>query len=87
MPVVWPVVQATAWRSGKGDVCYALANMSAEPQAITLHLAPHGMEGAAVQLTRISADGQQPLLKDVHLPYRIPVQLKAWEICCVEQKP
>jgi len=50
LPVRWPIVQATAWRSDKGKVCYALANLSGQSQVVELEAAEHGTTASTVCL-------------------------------------
>jgi hypothetical protein len=85
LPVPWPLVQATTWRSDDGSICYALVNLSDETRTVNLNAVPHGMPEEGVQIKRISADAEVVLHDRVRLPMTVPVKLGPWEICCLEQ--
>ncbi len=87
LPISWPVVQATTWRSPQGHVCYAIANLGDQAQAIRLVAEPNGMTADTFTLTRLDPDGATRLLQAVALPKRIPLTLQPWELCCIEQTP
>ncbi len=86
LPVPWPVVQATAWRSSGGDVCYAVANLGQEPQTIGLGLEDYGQGAGPVALRRLGAVDQRVAESPVRLPAEIRLALGPWELCCIEQK-
>ncbi len=84
LPITWPAVQATAWRNAKGNVCYAIVNLSDTAQSIQLEATENGMTGA-VRLTRIDSDESLVLGDSLSLPKNIDLTLRPWEMCCVEQ--
>lgn len=86
-PISWPVVQATAWRSSAGHVCYAVGNLSDTMRKVQLLVQSNGMNSAAVRLTRINATGDRLLRENTALPIYVTVTLGPWEICCIEQRP
>jgi hypothetical protein len=86
-PVDWPAVQATAWRSPSGTVCYALANLSDEPQRVVLDVATHGMAGGSFTLRLLTPSDDRILAEKTSLPKRLPVDLRARQICGIEQTP
>ncbi len=83
-PIDWPVVQATAWQAADGDVCYAMANLSDQPQEVRLALEPHGTSATA-RLKWIRTTGETLQPEATSLPGSLPVTLKPWEVLCVEQ--
>ena len=86
LPLSWPAVQATAWRSSSGSVLYAVANLSDRPQSVKLLAQFYGVAADSVQLTRIGVNSEQTLRADTALPVRVTLELEPWEICCVEQE-
>ena len=86
LPVAWPVVQATAWSDAEGDVCYAVVNLSDSPQSVELEAAHNGMTGP-VCLRRIDPEGSRGLHDEVQLPKKVKLDLRPWQMCCVEQTP
>ncbi len=84
-PMAWSVVQASAWRSARGHVCYAVANLGGQPQEVRLRLSSYGMSGAKFQLRRVEARGQEPVAALDRLPQSLDLALKPWAVCCVEQ--
>jgi len=85
-PVPAPAVQATAWRSPGGNVCYAVANLSAKRLNVGLRAEPHAMKAAAFALRRLDPDGEKTLAARTSLPTTIRLELQPWDICCVEQR-
>jgi hypothetical protein len=85
IPVEWPAVQATAWRSASGNVCYAVANLTGQIQAVELTAEANGMPAPRVRLERINPDGRAALRESASLPSAVPVRLAPWGICCIEQ--
>ena len=85
LPMEWPVVQATAWRSAAGNVCYAMANLSDSPQTVQLQATANGMSATRVRLTRIGSERREALATAVALPSDVSVKLKPWELLCIEQ--
>ena len=86
LPVDWPVVQATTWRSVNNDsICYAIANLSGDPQTVQLEAEAYGMNAANVRLTRIGPDSQKVLAEHTTLPTTLTIELQPWEACAVEQ--
>jgi hypothetical protein len=69
LPIRWPVVQATTWRSEGGNVCYAVVNLSDSPQSVKLEARPNGMSGP-VSLSRI--DMSEPRTGDPQVDQRLP---------------
>ena len=44
------------------------------------------MQGS-VCLTRIDPDGSRVLFDEVQLPTLVTLELRPWQMCCVEQQP
>ena len=84
LPIHWPVVQATAWRSASGTVCYALANLSDKSQTLGLEATRNGMTGS-VRLARIDSDGSRIVHEETQLPKTVTLTLEPWQMCCIEQ--
>jgi hypothetical protein len=87
LPVEWPAVQATAWRSAAGNVCYAIANLTDQPQSVVLTAEANGMGTQPVRIARIDPDGRALLRESAALPAAVALELLPWAICCVEQVP
>jgi len=85
-PVAVPAVQATAWRSPEGNVCYAVANLSAGRARVGLRAEPRGMKAKAFVLKRLDNQGERTLAERIALPSAIELELEPWGICCVEQR-
>jgi len=84
--VAVPAVQATAWRSPEGNVCYAVANLSAGRARVGLRAEPRGMKAKAFVLKRLDNQGERTLAERIALPSAIELELEPWGICCVEQR-
>ncbi len=87
LPVRWPVVQATAWRSHNGNVAYALANLSERSQAIELEVAGHGMAASTVRLLKIAPNERTVLAERASPSSKVRLDLPPWALVCVEQTP
>jgi hypothetical protein len=87
LPVRWPTVQATAWRSDRGNVCYALANLSEQPQTVVLEAVEHGTTASTARLIKIGPDERTVLADTATLPTNVPLEMDPWELLCVEQTP
>jgi hypothetical protein len=84
LPISWPVVQATAWRSEAGNVCYAIVNLSDSPQSVELEATANGMSGP-VSLSRIDTIEPRTQYDSVQLPMTLELKLQPWQMCCVLQ--
>jgi hypothetical protein len=87
LPIPWNVVQATTWISSRGNVCYAVANLSAQPVKPRIEVAANGMTAPRFDLKRVTPDGEKMLLQSVKLPHRLTLDLQPWAVCCIEQLP
>ncbi len=50
LPLNWPVVQATAWQSSAGNVCYAIANLSGSKRTVQLLAQQYNMPDGQVRM-------------------------------------
>jgi len=87
LPIRWKAVQATAWMSPEGNVCYAVANLSADSVSPQIEISPNGMKAEWFTLRLLKPDSEEILLDSVELPRKIRLQLKPWEVLCIEQLP
>jgi hypothetical protein len=85
LPIPWSAVQGTAWMSPRGNVCYAVANLSAGPVSPQIELGANGMKAGHFDLKLMKSEGEEALCSSVTLPMRITLPLQAWEVCCIEQ--
>ncbi len=66
-------------------MCYALVNLSEATGTVQLQALRHGVIARQARVPQITADGRRLRHKSIDLLAQVSIELKPWEICCLEQ--